>query len=231
MSSNALKDAIRICYDRLAPYYWSHTRPYAREQYLASFRSLRPGSRVIDVGCGTGHDAAFLAQLGLDVIAVDISPEMCRLARKRLAGIENVRVLEADSDHLAKLENTFDGVLSALEIFHHADLNETICKYARLLTLGGKLVIVTNHPVRNMLLRDPPNYFIEDFFWEDWGKHGKVPKFHWRLSTYISAVNNAGLRLEFLDEIPPSDDLVGTQDISITFAGEYPSLAVLGCSK
>lgn len=231
MSPDALKDAVRVCYDQLAPYYWSHTRPQAREQYLASFRSLRQGSRVIDVGCGTGHDASFLAQLGLEVVAVDISPEMCQLARKRLSGIENINVIEADSDHLVELDGTFDAVLSALEIFHHADLNQTIRQYARLLVPGGKIVIVTNHPVRNMFLRNPPDYFVEDFFWEDWGNHGKVPKFHWRLATYIAAVNNAGLRLEFLDEIPPSDDLVDAQDLAISFTGNYPSLAVLGCSK
>src|SRR6185295_3318981 len=122
MCSDEMKEAVRECYDRLAPYYLCHTRPQAREQYLASFRSLKRESRVLDAGCGTGHDAFCLAQLGLKVTAVDMSAEMCRLSHKRLQGIDDTEVLQADTDKLDEPDGTFDGILSALEIFHHTDL-------------------------------------------------------------------------------------------------------------
>jgi SAM-dependent methyltransferase len=231
ISSADLKEAISACYDRLAPYYTSNTRPQVREQYLAQFRSLQPGSRVLDAGCGTGLDASSLAELGLKVVAIDVSHEMYLLARDRLSKMENVEVIQADTEHLNEPDGSFAAVLSALEIFHHVDLNETVRQYARLLTPEGRLVIVTNHPVRNMLLRNPPDYFVEDFFWEDWGEHGKVPKFHWGLSRYITAIHRAGLRLESFDEICPSHDLVDVQDHAIAFTGNYPSLLILGCSK
>jgi SAM-dependent methyltransferase len=231
LSSETLKEAVRSCYDRLAPYYLSYTRPIARERYLAPFHSLKVGARVLDAGCGTGHDSSLLAQLGLKVVATDISPEMCRLARIRLADTKNIEIIEADSGHLNEPEGAFDAILSALEIFHHPNLYDIVQEYARLLVPKGKLVIATNHPVRNMLLRTPPDYFVEDFLWEDWGEHGRVPKFHWSLSTYVAAINSGGLKLDTLDELPPSSDLKDAQDLSISFTGIYPSLAILVCSK
>jgi len=230
-SSTALKESISACYDRLAPYYTSNRRPQAREQYLAQFHSLEPGSRVLDAGCGTGLDASYLAELGLKVVAIDVSHEMYQLARDRLSKMENVEVIQADTEHLNEPDGSFAAVLSALEIFHHTNLNETVSQYARLLAPGGRLVVVTNHPVRNMLIRNPPDYLVEDFFWEDWGEHGKVLKFHWSMSRYIAAINEAGLRLESLDEIGPSHDLLDVQDHAISFSGNYPSILILGCSK
>jgi SAM-dependent methyltransferase len=224
-------DITRNCYDQLASYYWARTRPELRKHYLGLLSSIERGARVLDAGCGTGYDALHLAQLGLRVVAVDISTQMCRLARQRLAIVSNVTVVEGDSCALDEPDGAFSAVLSALEIFHHSDIAATVQEYARLLAASGKLIIVTNHPVRNMLFRKPPDYFVEEFFWEDWGSHGLVPKFHWCLQTYIAAIVDAGLRLDYLHEVRPPRDVSEVQDSCISFDGCYPSFAILGCSK
>jgi ubiquinone/menaquinone biosynthesis C-methylase UbiE len=41
------------------------------------------GSRVLDLGCGAGHDTAFLVQLGLPVVAADFSEEALKITRRR----------------------------------------------------------------------------------------------------------------------------------------------------
>jgi ubiquinone/menaquinone biosynthesis C-methylase UbiE len=45
-----------------------------------------PGSRLLDLGCGTGIDAVFLANRGRHVVAVDVSPEMVARTRERAEG-------------------------------------------------------------------------------------------------------------------------------------------------
>src|SRR5580704_3200213 len=48
-------------------------------------RIFHPGQRVLEINCGTGSDAVFLAQRGIRVLACDIAPRMIQLARERVA--------------------------------------------------------------------------------------------------------------------------------------------------
>jgi hypothetical protein len=68
-------------------------------------------------------------------------------------------------------------------------------------------------------------------FLEDWGDHGIVPKFHWNLSTYLKALQRAGLHLKQIGELAASDDVTKVQNHAISFKGHYPSLAVFVCAK
>lgn len=58
---------------------------------------LQPGMKVLVPGCGEGRDAVFLAKLGLDVHAVDISPVGLEKARK-LAAAEGVSITTEETD-------------------------------------------------------------------------------------------------------------------------------------
>lgn len=58
---------------------------------LRAYVEPEPGMIVLDVGCGQGDYAAFLARSGLDVDAVDFSPVVLEEARARHAEVENLR--------------------------------------------------------------------------------------------------------------------------------------------
>ena len=60
--------------------------------------SVRPGDRVLEIGAGTGYNAALLAALGADVTSVDVQADVADRARAALAaaGVEGVRVLTGD---------------------------------------------------------------------------------------------------------------------------------------
>lgn len=77
-------------FDRLAPSYDTLTGGEAfqhqrRQTHAAFTRWLRPGCRVLEIGCGTGADTAFLAHAGLRVMACDPSAEMLCQTRRRVS--------------------------------------------------------------------------------------------------------------------------------------------------
>jgi SAM-dependent methyltransferase len=77
-----LADHMGTAYDRYA-----HTKGTRQEiDHLVGALGLRPGTRVLDVGCGTGRHAFELAARGMVVHGVDISARFVEIARARIAG-------------------------------------------------------------------------------------------------------------------------------------------------
>ncbi len=72
----------------------------------------RPPGHALDLGCGDGRDAIFLAKSGFDVTAVDFSPTAIKLARKngREAGV-SVNFVQDDVTKLRHVEGTYDLVI------------------------------------------------------------------------------------------------------------------------
>ncbi len=57
---------------------------------------VEPGHRVLEVGAGTGYNAALLGCLAREVISIDIDADIARQARARVAGADNIEVRTAD---------------------------------------------------------------------------------------------------------------------------------------
>ena len=82
-------EAALLAFDRLAPAYDAlvsgDTFRHQRAQTHAAFRAwIQPGCRVLEIGCGTGLDTLFLADLGARLVACDPSEEMLARTRRRL---------------------------------------------------------------------------------------------------------------------------------------------------
>jgi 2-polyprenyl-3-methyl-5-hydroxy-6-metoxy-1,4-benzoquinol methylase len=63
--------------------HWEFSYPSPELVALAAARVPRRNARVLDVGCGAGTDAIFMAQCGFTVIGIDISAAALRIAEKR----------------------------------------------------------------------------------------------------------------------------------------------------
>jgi ubiquinone/menaquinone biosynthesis C-methylase UbiE len=108
-------DAIAADYDKVFTY-----SNIGQAQRLSVWRELKKafptGSRVLELGCGTGVDACFLAEQGLNVIACDSSKEMIRVAERRVrdSAAEKVklRVLTAENISTLSDQGPFDGAVS-----------------------------------------------------------------------------------------------------------------------
>ena len=104
------------------------------------------GQTVLDLGCGTGIDAVFLAQRGIHVMGIDASPAMIAQSRPKLAAAEledlvDLRVL--DVARVGSLSQaSFDGIISAFAALSAtAELDEFAASVARLLVPRGILVV------------------------------------------------------------------------------------------
>ena len=65
---------------------------------MTELLDLKPGSRVLEIGTGSGYQSAVLGELAKEVYTIEIVPELARLAAERLRelGYSNVTVREGD---------------------------------------------------------------------------------------------------------------------------------------
>ena len=82
---------------------------------IAEALTLRPGELVLDVGTGSGYQAAVLAELRANVVTIERIPELAEQARKSLAaaGYDNVEVLVGDGTLGVPERAPFDAIAVA----------------------------------------------------------------------------------------------------------------------
>jgi SAM-dependent methyltransferase len=125
---------------RRAAYRFS-TGPDAPQMAFDAVAEVAP-RRVLEVGCGPGELAARIRdELRADVVAVDISPRMVELARRR--GVD-ARV--GDVQELPLATGAFDCAVAAWMLYHVPDPDRALAELARVLEPDGRLVAVTNAP-------------------------------------------------------------------------------------
>lgn len=110
-------------------------------------RSVPPG-RALDAACGTGRHAAYLVELGHDVLGVDLSPDMLARARERVPEAE---FQSADLRALPSKDASFDLIVCGLALAHLRELDAPVSELARVLAPGGRLVVPVLHPFQALL--------------------------------------------------------------------------------
>lgn len=107
---------------------------------------------VLEYGCGDGENTVILASRGARVIALDISPELLALAKKRLEvnGVSDRVELLSGSAHTLPLKDESVDVVFGIAILHHLDLELACREVQRVLRKGGRGIF--KEPVRNSKL-------------------------------------------------------------------------------
>ncbi|GGA45421.1 class I SAM-dependent methyltransferase [Paenibacillus physcomitrellae] len=140
------------------------------------------GARLLEVGCGTGRTACFLASLGFQVTALDQNPRMLAKARAR-ARVEGVDVqfISGDVLQLPFQEKSFDYVFAeSVTIFVEPDA--AFQEYARVLVPGGKLF-------DRELFATRPNQQLEELMRGLYGIHSLPTVGEW-----VERMRKAGFR-------------------------------------
>jgi SAM-dependent methyltransferase len=132
---------IRADFDRLAAFDdggWDHNSHY--HPFL--LRHLPDGREAaLDAGCGTGAFARVLAEHFDHVLAIDLSPEMLRLARDRSRDVSNLEYRQADLRDDGLPAASFD-CIATIATLHHLRLDEALTKLIAALRPGGVLLVL-----------------------------------------------------------------------------------------
>jgi protein-L-isoaspartate(D-aspartate) O-methyltransferase len=100
--------------DRALPIEMGQTisQPYVVAR-MSELLDVRPGDHVLEVGTGSGYQAAVLGELGADVVSVELHKELAETARDRLErlGYRNVRVINDDASVGHREEAPYDRII------------------------------------------------------------------------------------------------------------------------
>ena len=128
-------------YDQARPGY-----PPALFDHLADLAGIGPGSRVLEIGCGTGQATVPLAERGCRVTAVELGAAMAAVARRNLAHLPGVEVVVAAFEDWPLPAEPFDAVVAATA-WHWLDPGVRVRKAAKALRPGGALATIATHHV------------------------------------------------------------------------------------
>jgi len=143
--------AIERDFDRLALLDeggWTHNNHY--HKFLLQHLP-KDCANALEVGCGTGTFSRRLAERAVQVIAVDLSSEMIRVARSRSAHLRNVEYRCADVMSYDLPPEHFDCV-ATIATLHHLPLRDVILKLKEAVSPGGVLLVLDLfEPERSLL--------------------------------------------------------------------------------
>lgn len=112
---------------------------------------LRPGERVLDLGCGSGWATRLLARLVGEgpegfgqVVGLDVSDEMIRQARAASREFDNILYVWGSAQQIPWEENFFDKVLSVESFYYYPDQNRVLAELFRVMAPHGRLFILIN---------------------------------------------------------------------------------------
>jgi len=105
---------------------------------LLDAAGVRPGSRVLDIGCGAGMLAAAAAARAASVIGFDMAEEMVKLARRLHPRLQFEQGL---ADALPCSDGQFDAVVGNLLLPHLPDPDAALRELSRVLAPGGRLAL------------------------------------------------------------------------------------------
>lgn len=206
------KDSISLkSYEEMAEYYLKYvdTKPFNAYYERPATLSLLPDvkdKKVLDAGCAAGWYTKWLLEKDASVIALDFSPSMIEMTKKRVGN--KAEVIRADlNDPLNFIKDeSIDIVLSSLTLHYIKNWEVVMSEFYRILKKSGYFVFSVHHPFMDFTEFNKDNYFLTELLDDEWETNkGKVKVQFYRrpLSEIITPVIDAGFTIEKLLEPMP----------------------------
>jgi len=212
---------------------------YDREILPLVVSQVGPAARrVLEVGSGEGQVSRALNMAAPDRLVVGVDPSSRQLANAQGSGGGPLYV-QAAGESLPFEEGTFDAVVCCLVIEHTDDADQVLAEMARVLVVGGRLVLLVNHP----LYQGTGSGFIDDQilgerYWrvgpyleesvtiEEVDPGVEVAFAHRPLSRYVNPLGALDVVLVHMEEPRPPVELLATS-LDPVLEGAIPRLLAM----
>ncbi len=188
----------RNAYDRWSVNYDRDPNPQTalEEGSVVALVLPSPGDRILDAACGTGRYCRLFRERGAEVVGIDFSEGMLRIARSLLPKVEFHQ--SELTTPLPFPDGVFTKVNCAQALKHLADIRPTLNEFARVVIPGGTITFSVTHPDMNWEgyeLSDLPTLILS----------AEADIHHHRFCDYFEAIEMAGLRLAEFRQVPVTE--------------------------
>jgi malonyl-CoA O-methyltransferase len=213
---------VRTGYDRWSEIYDHELNPLVALEEPVVREALGDvrGLQALDLGCGTGRHALWLAAAGARVTAVDFSEGMLAEARRK-PGASQVSFLVHDLHRALPFEAaSFERVVSGLVLEHLHDLHFVFAEARRVLRPGGRAVVSAMHPA--MFLKGVEARFTDPAT----GEKVRPGSIAHTIGDFVMAAVRGGFALEDVVERAPDAEFAVRLPRAEKYVG-WPMLVVL----
>ena len=154
-------------YDKTAQGYIERTdssyRKESAEKFLSYIKKNSDSKKILDMGCSQGRDAGKFVEKGYDVVGIDLSKELIKVAKKR---IPKAKFKIMDMRRLEFADETFDGIWASASFVHipKKDILQTLIETKRVLKNKGIFYITVKIGEGEKLRKDERHENLEKYW-------------------------------------------------------------------
>lgn len=190
----------RSAYNRWSGTYDADPNPHTalEEEHVVDMVAPAPGEYILDAACGTGRYCRLFKKRGAQVVGIDFSEGMLRVAQQELLTIPFLCV---DLTGILPLrEACFDKVNCAQALKHIPDLTTPLTEFARVVKPSGTITFSVTHPEM-----DWDGYEMSRAL--SFNLTAESDIYHHRFWQYLEAIDQVGLRLSAFRQVPVGDKI------------------------
>jgi ubiquinone/menaquinone biosynthesis C-methylase UbiE len=201
-------------------------------------KDLVPGKKVLDLGCGTGIFTKVIHDWGGDVIGIDISESMIKIARNEYP---DIKFFTLDAEKTNFPDEEFDVVSSSLMIHYLDDLLILFKEVNRILKLNGFFIFSFHHPANEAIEKIELNgetknifndyYSLKDYRWRMFQNRMELISYHHTFEDISTALSSSGFLIERILEPKPIEEGKEFDIKDFEYTSRTPTFCVIKAIK